>query len=299
MKAAIPILLILGILLIIPVSADNITITAEPLGGTLNLEGSPGTSFTVDVSQLQRNAIQRISVDIPTDTLLDYTIWYGNGSTLTGHMHYYSVTDTGACGSVLGINTWCQFSEVSIGSSVSNINYVGVQEQGRIDIVGYGRNEDTQERLFIIYDMGSLLVHLPTDAMAYTPVPSGVIYKFQLTSNKPITGVAWYTNTRENVDTASKTSLLDVVSEWANFLIQIKDTIFEVFWFFYYLFEFIWDNLFLIIALWFACSGAYAFNKTKDVARATQTWFGYQKKLLDFILDLISKTVGLITSILK
>jgi hypothetical protein len=310
MKATIPIILILGFLLILPVSAVNITITAEPLGGTLNTLPSHQTSYTVDVSKLQRNAIQRIAVDVPTGTTVDYQIWYGNGSSLSGHMVYHSVTDTGACGQTLFVNNPCQFSEVSIGSSVSNHNYVGLEEIGRIDIVGYGRNADTLERVFVIYDSAfglaivgnlewALSPYAAGDALAYVPVPQGSIYKFSLASDRPLTGVAYYTNTQTNVEKASNTSLLDVVTEWANLLIQIKDLVFEAFWFFYYLFEFIWDNLWLIIAMWLTMTGAVAFNKTKDVAKATQSWLGYQRMLLDFILNLIDRVVGLITKILK
>ena len=288
------------LLLILPANASNITITAEPLGGSLNLLPSHQMSYTVDVSSLQRNAIQRITADVPSGSIVSYTIWYGNGSTLSGQMIYNPVSST-FCGDLTGLSGFCQYSSVSIGSSKASHYYVGVQEAGRLEIVGYGRNEDTQERLFIIYDLAALPIplHLPGDALAYTPVPSGVIYKFTLSSNKPMTSVNYYTNTMANVDTASRTSLLDVLKEWAGLLIQIKDTVIAVFWFFYDLAVFMWDNIYLIVALYFGLTGAMAVNQSKDIFAAIKKWFGYQRSLVNFILGLWDMVVGLITKILK
>jgi hypothetical protein len=139
---------------------------------------------------------------------------------------------------------------------------------GRIDIVGYGRNDDNQERLFIVYD-SSFGLHITGDAMAYTPVPGqNVIYKFTLSSNKPMTSANYYTNTRDNVQKASDTSVLDAISEFANLLIQIKDSVIEIFWFGYGLAIFLWDNIYLIIALYFALTGAMCVNGTNNIFAA-------------------------------
>ena len=291
---------ILLILIFPGAMAANITITAEPLGGTLNIAPSGMANYTVDVSSLQRNAIQRITVDVPTGSTVDYTLWYGNGTTLSGHMIYNAVSST-FCGDPTGLAGWCQFSEVSIGSSVSNHYYVGAQEVGRLDIVGYGRNEDTQERVFIIYDLAALPIpfHLPGDAMAFTPVPYGVIYKFNIVSNKPMTSVNYYTNTRENVEKASNTSLFDVVTEWWNIINQIKDTVIRVFWFFYYGFQFFWDNIILIMALYLAITGAMAANGSKDIFTAIAKFFRYQQKLLEFLLNFIDRMISFISRFIK
>ena len=288
---------VLVLILIVPANAANITITAEPLGGSLNILPSHQSSYTVDVSKLQRNAIQRLTVDIPTDTTISYTLWYGNGTTISGQMIYNKASSTN-CGDPTGLVGYCQYSKVSIGAMSSDHYYVGLQEIGRIDIVGYGRNEDTGQRLFIIYDSTGGL-HIPGDAMAYSEIPSGVIYKFTITANKPITSCTYYTNTKENVQKASETSLLDVIIEWANLLVQIKDTVIEVFWFFFYVAQFMWDNIYLIIALYFGLTGAIAANQSKDIFAAIKKWFGYQRSLLNFILGTWDTVIGLITKILK
>jgi len=289
-------ILLLMAMIILPASAGNITITAEPLGGSLNILPSHQYSYSVDVSQLQRNAIQRITVDVPTGSEIDYTVWYGNGSSLSGQMIYQPAP--GMC----GISPICQYSSVSIGASTGSHYYVGLQEIGRIDIIGYGRDETIEsapQRVFIVYD-SSFGLHIPGDAMAYTPVPgTGVIYKFEVTSNKQITSLNYYTNTRANVQKASDTSVLDVLVEWGNLLIAIKDSVLEIFWFGYNLAIFLWDNLYLIIALYFAITGAMCVNGQKSIFRAMQKWFKMQQALLQFILGLWDTIIGIITKILK
>lgn len=272
--------------------AANITITAEPLGGTLNIAPSGMSDYTVDVSSLQRNAVQRITVDVQTGSTIDYTLWYGNGTTISGQLIYQSAA--GMC----GLSPLCQYSSVSIGGNMDDHYYVGLEEIGRIDIVGYGRNEDTSERVFIIYD-STMGLHIPGDAMAFYPVPSGVIYKFSFSSTKPMTSLNYYTNTRENVDKASNTSLLDVFTDWWNIINQIKETLIRVFWFFYYGFQFFWDNILLIMAMYLAITGAMAANGSKDIFTAIAKFFKYQQKLLEFLLNFIDRVISLISRFIK
>lgn len=309
--------LLMLVMIAVPASAATYEITAEPLGGTINIGPSHVTDYTIDVSKLQRNAIQRIGIDIPTGTSLTYTIWYGNGSVLTGHMTYNPAP--GMCSDTALVGSgWCQFSEVAIGSSTANHYYVGAQEIGRIDIIGYGR--DTTDpvapvRGFLIYDSSFGVSNvgvteritntlsggkISSDAIAFQAVPSGVIYKFQIQSNKPVTGIAYYTNTKANVETASNTSLLDILDKIWQVLNQIKDTVIDVFWFGYYLFEFIWDNLFLIVPLYFALTGVMALQQSRyEIFKAITTWFRFQRSLLTFILGLIDTLIGLLSKFIK
>jgi len=286
---------LIAALLICPVMGNNITITAEPLGGSLNPIIGGQSDYTVDVSMLQRNAIQRISIDVPTGTHLDYTVWYGNGTSLSGHMIYNPAP--GMC----GLSPLCQYSEVSIGSSTASHNYVGIQEMGRIDIIGYGRDETTPAapvRVFIIYDSTGGL-HVPGDAMAFEPVPSGVIYKFHITSNKPITGGGYYTNTQANVEAASNKSLLDVIDDWLTLINQIKDGVIEFFWFFYTGIEFFWDNIWLIMGLYLMITAAVCFCQAQSIFGGIERWFGYQRKLIEFIIGLIDKVTSLVAKFWK
>jgi hypothetical protein len=44
------------------------------------------------------------------------------------------------------------------------------------------------------------------------------------------------------------------------------------------------DNLLLVIALYIGITGAVAFNKKKNIFGALKEFFGYQRKLLEFIV---------------
>jgi hypothetical protein len=44
------------------------------------------------------------------------------------------------------------------------------------------------------------------------------------------------------------------------------------------------DNLLLVLALYIGITGAVAFNKTKDIFKALKVFFGYQRKLFEFIV---------------
>lgn len=255
------------LLLVVPIMAEVVEITAEPLGGSLNVAPSGQTNYIIDVSGLEKDAIQRISVDIPSDTTVDYTIWYGNGASLSGQMIYEP--SAGGCIPTPFVpllpTVGCQRSYVSIGSASSDVIFFGTSIVGRIDIVGYGRemtDPDNPVYGYVVYDTTAGL-HMPGDAAAFTPVSTGVIYKFELTSTKQLTGVSYYTNTRANVQRAAKTSIIDAIKEFADILLKIKDTIIEVFWFFYDVAKFIWDNLTMIIAFYFSITGAISIYNAK------------------------------------
>ena len=271
-------LLVLG-MIVSPVSALGYEITAEPLGGVLNPVAGKISNLTIDVSPTG-DAVQRIAVDVGTGTTVNFTLWYGNGATVTGWMVY---TNDGF---------FQQHSEVAIDSDISGYNYIGLQEIGRIDIVGYARNwtSNTQYTTgFIVYD--SVFGVSERRAMAYYPVAAlsdNVIYKFQLTSSKPV-AVAYYTNTRENVGKASTLTPIEAGNEWISLALKYSGSVLAfiagLFWVLKFLFI---DNLLLIIALYLMIPLAVALCTSRDIFQAIGRYFQYQKKFIDFIISLWS-----------
>ena len=276
--------LVLG-MIVSPVCALGYEITAEPLGGQTHLVPGRPTNLSVDVSS-QGDAIQRISFDIPTGTTLNFTLWYGAGSTVEGWMVYSND----------GFMT--QYSEVAIGGDAQGYSYWGIQEAGRIDIIGYARNYTTATEYtqgFMVYDA----LRISTKFMAYYPVSDlsdNVIYKFEYNSTQPVI-VLYYTNTRENVAKAATTTLLEAVNEWVKFAIEIAffvmDTAIALF---YWLKFFFWDNLGMTIALYVSISMAYSANTSKDVFKFIGKFFNDQRKLFEFMLSLWTTLVNLIAT---
>ena len=142
--------LLLGGMIVSPASAYNYMITAEPLEGTF--VDIPGQVYnaSVDLSP-EGMAAQRIVVDIPTGTSVNFTLWYGSGASVSGWMQYNPSED--CTGWFAG--EYCQYTGVAIDSDAQGYNYRGLQEIGRIDIVGYARDDSDENNPipgFIVYD---------------------------------------------------------------------------------------------------------------------------------------------------
>jgi hypothetical protein len=267
-------LLVLG-MIVSPVSALGYQITAEPLGGVMNLVPGRPTNLSIDVSA-KGDAIQRITMDIPTGTVLNFTLFYGNASTVSGWMVY---TNDGF---------FTQYSEVAIGGDAQGYSYWGFEEAGRIDIIGYARNYTTETEYtsgIMVYDA----LRVWTDHMAYYPVSGSsliAIYKFEYTSTRPVV-VNYYTNTRANVEKAARTTLLGAGSEWIALAQKYAgSTVAFIVGLFWILKFFFIDNLLLVIALWISVSMAYSAITSPNIWGFYKKFFKTQKALLDFILFL-------------
>jgi hypothetical protein len=267
-------LLVLG-MIVSPVSALGYQITAEPLGGVMNLVPGRPTNLSIDVSA-KGDAIQRITMDIPTGTVLNFTLFYGNANTVSGWMVY---TNDGF---------FTQYSEVAIGGDAQGYSYWGIEEAGRIDIIGYARNYTTETEYtsgIMVYDA----LRVWTDHMAYYPVSGSsliAIYKFEYTSTRPVV-VNYYTNTRANVEKAARTTLLGAGSEWIALAQKYAgSTVAFIVGLFWILKFFFIDNLLLVIALWISVSMAYSAITSPNIWGFYKKFFKTQKALLDFILFL-------------
>jgi len=289
-------LIVLG-MIVSPVLANSYEITAEPLGGELHGSLGKFSSYTVDGTGKDL-AIQRISVDVPTGATVNYTLWYGNGQTVSGWMIYRNSTD---CVDLLSFyDGWCQYSGVAISTDVQGYSYRGAQEFGRVDIVGYGRNwttSTTYDTGFIIYD--SVFGVSERRIMAFYPVTSlsdNIIYKFRIDATKPV-AIGWYTNTRANVGKAATTTVLEATNEWITMVLSWVSTIKEfAIQTFYWLKFFLWDNLVLTIVLYIGITGAVAFNQSKDIFAALKKFFGYQRGLYNFILSMWQALIDIVAT---
>lgn len=277
--------LLLAGMIVSPVSA-RYEISPQPLSGDMVKVPGKITDITIDVSP-DGDALHKISVDLGTGTTVNFTLWYGNGDSVSGWMAY---TNTGL---------FQQNSEVSIGTYTSTYDYVGVQEIGRIDVVGYARNYSTDTEYtsgFIVYDTVYGLTQF--NAMAYYPVggnvSDNVIYKFQLTSDQPVS-VTYYSDTRSTVASWANTSPAEIVGDWlalaGQYAKAIYDFIASIFWILKFFFI---DNLLLIIALWISVSMAYSAISTRDIFKFYTKFFRIQKALLDFVVSLWNTLVSIV-----
>ena len=282
------ILIVLG-MIVSPVCALGYTITAEPIGVTL-WEMGRLTNLTYDVSS-KGDAIQRVSIDIPTGTTVNFTLWYGSGSTVSGWMVYRNSTD---CADLIFFyDAFCQYSAVSIGGDDQGYTYRGIEEMGRVDIIGYARNYITNTNYttgFIVYD--SVLGISEREIMSYYPVSNvsgNVIYKIQLNMNNP-SDVWVYQNSRDKVAAAAGLTPGEAGNDWVAIALKYAGSavgfIAGLFWILKFFFI---DNLLLIIAIWISVTMAVSAVTTpmrKMPWGFFEKFFRYQRALLDFIVSL-------------
>lgn len=274
---------ILALLLIVPVSAD-IKITAEPLNAE-EVNYDTTTSLTWDGTS-GGLGIQRIGIDAPTGTTVNFTVYYGNGDSVAGWVKY---TNDGF---------YQQASQIYLGGEVSNFHFVGLQEIGRFYVAGYAVQNNTIPGL-VVYGSTAGLSTIQNDYVFYQTSTSsdGVMYKIMLASNKPI-DVSILTNPRGEVAAANTKGLLEVLNDWVNLALSTSATYLSFLTTFYEVLKFFfWDNLVLTIALYIGLTGAMAFGTSNDIFAALKKFFNYQKKFYEFIIGLFNSLIDILNKI--
>lgn len=273
-----------------PVSAGY-QITAEPIGATWVSWGqSTGTTYDASPNGM---AMQRIAWDLSSGTTVDYTIWYGDGRTLSGQMVYTPVDMQ-----VLGVGY--QHTVVSMGGVTSEYDYIGASQIGRFDIVGYAKNETSTgvyQNGLIIYDSVFGLSDLKCVVFTPTTGTSTAIYKVSWSSNQPVKAGA-FINQRTKVEGAASKTVLDIAWEWINYCIALASTVkdFVVSLMVWIKFLFI-DNLLLVVALWISVTMAYsAMTSRGNVFNFYKKFFKYQRTLLNFIMDIWNYFIQIVSA---
>jgi hypothetical protein len=280
--------LILVALLITPAFA-KIVITAEPVGGNLETVTVKGVMNYEYDPTAEGRAIQRIGIDVPTGTTVDFTLTYGNGNTVSGTLHYFND------------GFFQQTSEIDFGPESSSYTYVGLQEMGRFYVSGYAKNETEpgvySDPGFVVFGSTAGLSFINNDFVYYQVTGDPVIYKLEIGSNAPV-DVAVYTNPRDEVATAASKSFFDIANEWVEYALSIGGTIYDVVTsaFKWIRFFFI-DHLAMTVALYIAGSLAFSARACRgNPIRMLRQFFKDQVGLFHFILDLWGKLIEIISS---
>lgn len=274
------------ILTLVVIPASAVVVTAEPIGTTLSTITEKGTTVYSYDGTADGKAIQRIGFDVPTGTQVSYTLTYGDGSTVSGTLHYYND------------GFFQQTSDISLGALSSSYTYVGLQEIGRFYVSGYGRNEtspDTWQKGFLIYGSTGGISTISNDYVFYPITGDPVIYKIDISSTNPI-DIALYVAPREDVAEATEKSFLDVLNEWVQIATGMASTIKDI-----VIAAFKWgkfffiDNLGMTVALYIAGSLAIAARTSRgNPIKVLRQFFKDQKALFEFILSLWERLVNLV-----
>jgi hypothetical protein len=251
------------------------------------------TGLTYDAST-NGMAMRSLNWDLTIGTTVDYTIWYGNGSTVSGQLIY---TPVGLQDPVFGAGY--KHTQVSMGGVSSGYDYFGDANIGRFDIASYAKNETSSgvyQNGLIVYD--SVFGLSDMKCVAFYPTSNAgdsVIYKVSWTSNNPIKAGTYISKRSALAGDVSK-SILDIAWEWINLAISLAGAVKDFVLGLYTWIKFLTiDNLLLVVALWIAVTMAYSAISTRDIFKFYTKFFKLQKTFLNFVTEMWNYFIQIIS----
>jgi hypothetical protein len=256
------------------------------------------TSVSHDASTAGKK-IALIQVSLPRESTIDFTLYYGNGSTVSGSMSARAV-------GLAGVQTE---AFVSIGSDSKTYTFLDTQPVYDVNLVGYATrgnwydvlNVTQQESGFLVYSID--YAKYDNDLAAFYSVSNpgqNTIYKITMTSTRPFQAFVTTASAKDVEAQVAANPIKEAVrqaGDWVSFAIQIGSTIYTLgVSTFYWLKFFFWDNILLTICIYIVLTGAVAVNQSKDIFQALGKFFRYQKTLFEFIIGMWQKLIDLIAT---
>jgi len=288
--------LVMVCLLAAPVSAGY-TVT----GGNIDLEntisGDNARAFTFTANPDEKIGI--IEFDIPIDTTVNFTLYYGSGSVVSGWAIYRVNTPLVNSYTEVAIDT-SVYSKVFMDPLISGYSITRV-----VKFSSYARNDSaTDESGFAVYAQG---YGIWNSEIAYFPVvdlPNNLIYRVDFTSDQPISFT---------VDTARADVLASHVSTTVaeeqqgviglvgsriaslyDFGMMIKDVVLSLLYWLKLIFV---DNLVLTVCLYFMGTMAYCANTSRNIFEFYRKFFGFQRSMFEFIASAFKMLLDMIVSV--
>jgi hypothetical protein len=269
--------------------------TFEKLDAIMNanvVEYTNQYDFTYDASA-EGDAIYRVQFTVPRDAYINFTLYYGTASSVTGSAQSIP---TG------GINPLITTSSVELDGVTKSYTFWDTDPIYDYDIAGYATNGSAMVG-FAVYsrDYNSLI--LGNDLAVGKIIPDithNLIYKIHFTGNKPFSITytsAPYQNIVDRIIPGTEGGILAEIQRILDLAWMIWVTLYTVLVELFYWLKFLfWDNLVLTIALYIGITGAVAFNQSRDIFAAIKKFFQYQRGIFEFILSLWTVLINLIAT---
>jgi hypothetical protein len=282
--------------LIPPVSAGySITGSFLDISQTIN---EPSTSHFVYTADPDEKFV-KVEFDVPINTLVNFTLNYGESSSVDGSIEYVPYL-------VVGKST----STLMLGSDVKTENFIDAQAFGyaafrHIILQGYARNESgtsISDVGFVVYDRGygtysNMIVYYPV-----TNLPNNLIYGISVSSTQDITIEIQTSKTEDLFKYVSATlpENFDVVfTKQISELSALVSLLWGIFLSLFFWFNFIFvDNLLLTVCLYFGVTMAYsAMQSNGNIFAFYRRFFKLQKTFYEFAINSINGLVQMITAV--
>ena len=279
-------LVLLG-MIVSPVCAGNYTPRGDLdfLKQTTRESYSGANSYTYDASAIG-DRISMVQFTVDTGQYVNFTIYYGTGSTVTGSAEN-RIDHIGLCGFLP-----CPITEsiITLNSVSKSYQYGDIQPLFDFDIAGYGVDNDNGQAGFLAYDGNygkydnDLAVFYPVNNTA-----TNLMYKIDISGSQTF---SVYINHGKPSDVAGIVSkgLAETINEWVAFALALGGLVLAfvegvLAW---VIFLFSGGNILIIVGLWIAGTMAYSAMSSVtargfDVFLFYKKFFGYQRAFFTFV----------------
>ena len=264
-----------------PAAAAEYSSTLLPQANTTSYYGENVLSWSHDAHD-NNGAIALVYFTVPGGSTVNYTLYYGNQSSVSGSM---SNTPFGVWTPFVG--GWT-LAAVEINGVTDTYAYWDTNQFYDIEVTGYARlSNNTDTTGFLIssdaYGIGD------NDLASFFAVPNlqqNLIYKIEVSGTQPFKVEvvdAPIADVQQNVAHTP----LEGLNDWLNIAMSIGGAVAGFIGSLFWLIKFFFiDNLLLILALWIGVTMAYSATTSRDIFGFYKKFFRLQKTLIEFIINL-------------
>jgi hypothetical protein len=274
-----------------PVFAASYTLTGYQEFNVLDVKKDMFTSvmnITFDKST-EDKAITLIHFKVIQDHQVDFTIYYGTGTAVSG-----SASNSWNWSVIPPTTTT---SSITFDGITKSYNYFDTNPSWDYYLSGYARNNEDNTTGLIVYNAG--YGSFDNDLAVFKAVPNlavNLIYRVDLSSDVPFDVDISYGTKSEVAKSVSK-SIIDIAWDWMNYAIQIALFVYGlVVSLFYWLKFFFVDNLLMTVSLYLSITMAYSACTSRNIFKFFGKFFNDQRKLFEFIIGLWRGLIEIISS---
>jgi hypothetical protein len=286
--------LVVGGMLASPVCAASYTLTGyqELNVFDVNKEMFNGVQNIIFDKSSEDKAITLIHFKVPQDHQVDFTIYYGTGTMVSGsalnvwNVSVYPPTTT--------------TSTITFDGVTKSYSYFDTNPSWDYYLSGYARNNLDNSTGLIVYSAG--YGSYDNELAVFKAVPNlgtNLIYRVDLSSDTPFDVDISYGSKSEVARSVSLTAW-DIGGDWLKTATDVSFSvlgfIISLFWIIKFFFI---DNLLLVIALYLGVTMAYSAISTRDIWGFYKKFFKLQRSMLDFVVALWTTLVQIIGTMVQ
>lgn len=282
-------------MIVSPVSAGKYTLTNMPLYDKTNVDYKGVYNMSHDATK-DGMKIALMQFTIPTESRVDFTIYYGNGSSVSGYSENHKIVDAWLVSQTV--------ATVSLDGTSKEYTYIDTQPFYDFNLAGYAVERDTLDFTnttapagFLVYSLN--YGALDNDLAVFYEVDNpaiNTIYRIDASCTKPFDMFVTMGSPEDVAGGVSK-GPIDEVWAWLNYALGIASFVFGfVTGLFGWIKFFFIDNLVMTVSLYLAITMAYAAATSRNIFMFYRKFFSDQRKLFEFIFGLWRVLIEIVSS---